>query len=138
MLQHQSNVSLTIGTGDDARTFSPCRGREGGGRTAEGTLVRPGGMGPGEAMAQPPEYSETTFRYRLRHGVDSGVERWATDHVGERVVGIEQPLDQRKQAGFHDPITWGGILTGAEPSEYDADGGDPKVLEFTVLPDSLT
>lgn len=134
MLNHQSRVSLSL----EDRQFEAVRAKEGGGKTAEGVLVRPGGMAPPVAMAGPYGYDELTLRIFLRHGIDSGTVQFFQDRIGRRATIVDQPRDERGNAGFHTPYTSSGLVTGATPSDYDADGTDPRVLEVTVQPDTAT
>lgn len=133
-LQHQHSISIVL----EGRELGPFRAREGGGKTSEANLVRPGGMAAPEAFSGPYTYPEMTLRRRLKHGVDSGLYQWVVDRVGDRFAGSDQLLDQRGRAGFHRPTGFGGVITGVVPNDFDADGTDPEVLEFTIQPDSLT
>lgn len=134
MLQHQASVSVVL----DGRDLGAFRGWEGGEKTSDAQLVRPGGMAPPIAMPGPYSYGEVTLRRFLRHGTDSGLIQWCKDRVGYRVSGARQPLDERGRAGFHSPEGVAGVLQGVTSTDTDPDGTDAVVLELTVLPDTQT
>lgn len=134
-LAHQRRVSVRVGERDLGGTFRTADATE---RSADGSTVRPGGMAPGVAMAGPSEYADKAYSRLLEHTTDSGLLQWCMDNIGSRMVAVEQPLDSRGQAGFHQPTTVSGLLIGASESDYDADGTDPWVLTLTMKPDSVT
>lgn len=135
MLQHQSIITVTHdGSGF---TFPVGRTKDGGGKTGEATVDRPGGMAPPEAFAGTYEFEEGTVGIGLRHERDSGLLQKANDLYGERFTVTEQPTDPKGRPGFHRPIGHSGILTGSTLSDFDANGNDRRTLDLTFTFDSV-
>jgi hypothetical protein len=132
VLTHQAEVRYSL----DGRDLGTFRTSDGGGKTSDAQLVRPGGMAPPRAFPGPYSYAEVTANRLLIHGVDSGLVQFCKDHVGWRIKGTIQPLDERGNAGFHQAENVEGVLAGVTTNGYDAAGTDAKVLELTILPDS--
>lgn len=147
MLQWQQKVSVTIYPDatsavdlhpETALVIGECRSKEGGGGSSETGFVRPGNMAPGVAMPGPDGYDEMTLRRWIQHGTDSGLNQQMLAARGSRVVIVAQPLDAKRRAGFHRPVTTGGVLGNVSQPDFDPDSTDAMVVEFTVQPDSIT
>jgi hypothetical protein len=143
MLQNQGAITVTVyPDGQDhpetARTFEQWRGFTGDGSAGNGQYIRPGSMAPGEAVPGPQEFGERTLTKWVRFERDSGLSEWLLVNIGARMVAVDQPLDAKRRAGFHKPLTYSGILNGVTPPDYDADSTDPAELTITIMVDGIS
>lgn len=135
MLQNQALVTVTHDS--SGFSFGVFRTRTGGAKEGDNQLIRPGGMASAEAFPGTHEFGEVTCERLVRHGKDSGLVQRAYDLHAERFTITEQPLDNKKRAGFHRPIAYTGLLNTSTPPEYDADSNDPSVLSMAFTIDGV-
>jgi hypothetical protein len=136
MLTSEGLVSLLFAS--DGYVLAPCSSRDGGGKTATGVTVRPGGMAPPVARVGPYSYDELTVEYIPRWETDSGLLQRLEGYQGTKVQMTFQPMDENGQAGFHTPEGKSGKVTGVAGSTYSSDGEDVSVFTITILPDRAT
>ena len=85
-----------------------------------------------------PNYADLTVSRDFERERDHELSRTLERRAGRAPMTVsEQPLDEDGNA-WGKPKVWTGKLKSVNTGEYDADSGDPRTLELTMVTKDLT